>query len=246
MKRIVVATVAFATASVAAFAEVSVTADFATAYVFRGATIVDDLVVQPAIEASGFGLKDECGSIAFGAWGSTAPFDDDYDNLHETDWYLSYTLPELVTNLSVYFTFTEYQYVAPLGEKEVAIGADYSLGEVTVGGSANFMIDDENPLTENQKYFDLFAEVAIEVSEEMDVTVGGLASVMLQGDGNSSLGLDDGFNHYEFNAALSYALNDMWSIGASLAYIGQLDSDVLPDAVYDRGLVAMFSIGCDM
>jgi hypothetical protein len=69
---------------------------------------------------------------------------------------------------------------------------------------------------------------------------------MFQGDGNSTLGLDDGFNQFELDAAYTYALGEMWSLGASLAYIGQLDSNVLTDAAYDKGLVAFFSVGCDM
>ena len=69
---------------------------------------------------------------------------------------------------------------------------------------------------------------------------------MFQSDGNSATGLDDGFNQYELDAVYTYALDEMWSLGASLAYIGQLDSNVLPDSAYDKGLVAFFNVGCEM
>ena len=246
MKKVIAVAVASSLVAMAASADTRVNVDVASAYVYRGVTEVDDLVVQPSIEVSGFGMPEEYGTIAFGAWGSTAPFEDSYDNLHETDWYLTYTLPELVTNLNLYVGFTEYMYPIPLGEKEINLGADYTLGDFVLGASANFMTDDENPLTESQKYFDFFADYALDVSEDVDVSVGGLVSIMLQGDGNSTIGLDDGFNHAELYGAFSYDINDMWDLGASLTYIAQLDSDVLTDAAHDKGLVAMFSIGCDM
>jgi hypothetical protein len=47
-------------------------------------------------------------------------------------------------------------------------------------------------------------------------------------------------------ATYSYELGEMRSLGASLAYIGQLDSNVLTDDAYDKGLVAFFSVGCEM
>ena len=101
-------------------------------------------------------------------------------------------------------------------------------------------------LTENQTYIDFFADYTLEITEQSDVTFGGLIALMFQGDGYSAAGLDDGFNQYELDATYTYALGEMWSLGASLAYIGQLDSNVLPDAFYDKGLVAFFSVGCDM
>jgi len=247
MKKIIVIAMASGLAATIASAGTSVNVDFASAYVFRGATVVDDLVVQPGIEVDGFGLKEECGTIAIGVWGSSAPFEDTYDNLHETDWYAVYTLPELVTNLSLSIGFTEYQYAFGAGEQELNLAAAYALGDqVTVGGSANFMVDDEIAATEDQIYVDLYADYALEVSEDMEASVGALVSVIQQGDGNDSAGLDDGFNHYELYGAFGYALSDLWSIGGSLTYIGQIDSDVLPDSAHDKGLVAMFSIGCSM
>ncbi len=247
MKKVIVTTLASSLVATIASAGTSVTADFASAYVFRGTTVVDDLVVQPGIEVDGFGLKDEYGSIDLGVWGSTAPFWDTYDNLHETDWYAAYTLPEIVSNLNLNIGFTEYQYAGGAGEQEVNLGAAYALCEnISIGGRANFMIDDEVAATESQKYFDMHANYSKQVSEELDVSLGALLGVMVQGDGNASAGLDDGFNQYELSGAFNYALNEMWSVGGALTYIGQIDDNVLTDAAYDRGLVATFSVGCSM
>ena len=232
-----------------AVAGANMTVDIGTAHVFRGATVIDDLVIQPGLEMSGFGMPTNYGAIAVGAWGSTAPFNDDtpsYDSIYETDWYLNYTLPQFVKGLDLYVQYTQYQYSFDLDEKEIGLGVGWEIGDFLLGGSANFMIDDRNPATESQKYFDLFANYALEINEKSEVTFGGLIALMFQGDGNSAAGLDDGFNQYELDAAYTYALTEMWSLGASVAYIGQLDSNVLTDAVYDKGLVGFFTVGCDM
>jgi len=252
MRKVIVTAVASSLVAMVASAATSVNVDFASAYVFRGITVVDDLVVQPGIEVDGFGLREECGSIALGVWGSTAPFEDTYNNLHETDWYISYAFPEMVTNLDLSIGFTEYQYAFGAGEQEINLGAAFAVAtNLTLGGSINFMVDNEIAATEDQIYLDFYGDYAIEVSEDMDVSIGALISFMKQGDGNDADGLDDGLNHFELTGAFTYALGEMWSLGASLAYIGQLDDDVLPDASavrsgHDRELVAMFSLGCDM
>lgn len=249
MKKFIVMTAAVGLVAGSAIAGADLTVDIGTAHIFRGVTVVEDLVVQPGLELNGFGMPTNYGAIAVGAWGSTAPFNDDtpsYDSIYETDWYLNYTLPKFTEALDLYIQYTQYQYSFNLDEKELNFGLGYELGGFVLGGSANFMIDDRNPATESQKYFDFFADYALEINEKSEVTFGGLISLMFQGDGNSAAGLDDGFNHFELDAAYTYALGEMWSLGASLAYIGQLDSNVLPDAWYDKGLVAFFNVGCEM
>ena len=59
-----------ATTSAVPATEVSVTADFASAYVFRGVTFNDEAVFQPAIEATGLGLPEGAGSLTNGVWGN--------------------------------------------------------------------------------------------------------------------------------------------------------------------------------
>ena len=92
MKKVYITIIASGLVAAVASAGTSVNVDFATAYVFRGATVVDELVVQPGVEVDGFGIPAEAGSLALGVWGNAAPFADGYDNLTETDWYLVYTL----------------------------------------------------------------------------------------------------------------------------------------------------------
>jgi len=249
MKKFIVGMVSAGLLTTGVFAEASLTVDFATAHIFRGATITDDLVIQPGMELSGFGMNEKYGVFAAGVWGSTAPFNDDtpsLDSIYETDWYLNYALPQLVEGMDLYIQYTQYQYSFTPDEKELNFGIGYALGDFLLGATANFMIDDRNLLTENQKYFDFFADYEWEINEKSAVNAGGLIALMFQGDGYSAIGLDDGFNHYELDAAYSYAMSEMWSIGATIGYVGQLDSNVLPDAFYDRGLYAMLNLGCEL
>lgn len=249
MKKFITAIAITGLAAGSAVAGAEMTVDIGTAHVFRGATVADDLVVQPGLEMSGFGMSTNYGTIAVGVWGSTAPFNDDtpsLDSIYETDWYLDYVLPQFVDGLDFWVRYTQYQYSFTPDEKEFGLGVDWEIGDFMVGGSANFMVDDRNAATKSQKYFDFFGSYELEINDKSEVTFGGLISLMLQGDGNSAIGLDDGFNHYELDAVYSYALTEMWSLGASVAYIGQLDSNVLPDAFYDKGLVGFLNVGCEM
>ena len=246
MKKVYITIIASGLVAAVASAGTSVNIDFASAYVFRGVTVFDDLVIQPSVEVDGFGMPEEYGTIALGVWGSTAPYSDSYDKLHETDWYLSYTLPELVSNLVLSVGLTEYQYYFPGGQTELNFGAGYALGDFMLGTTLNYITDDATPGggAEKQTYIDFFADYAIEISEDLDVNVGGLIGLIFQGE-NVPL-RDDGFNQYELYGDLIYSINEMWSIGGSLIYIGQIDSDVLLNSDYDKGLVAMFSVGCEM
>jgi hypothetical protein len=252
MKKFIIGMVSAGLLTTGVFAEANLTVDIATAHVFRGTTVVDDLVVMPGMELSGFGMDEKYGIFTLGALGYNAPFNEDTpskDSLYQTDWSLNYGLPQWVENMDLYVQLTTYQYSSQrpkVNETELNLGIGYQLAGFYLGGSANVMVDDKNLASENQKYFDFFADYLFEINEKSEVTVGALLGLMFQGDGNSTSGLDDGFNQYEFDAAYTYALGEMWSMGASLAYIGQLDSNVLSDEAYDRGLVGMFSLGCDL
>lgn len=249
MKKFIIMTAAVGLVASSAIADATLDIDIGTAHVFRGTTVVEDLVVQPSVELNGFGMSTNYGVIALGVWGSTAPFNDDtpsFDSVYETDWYINYALPKFTEDLDLYIKYTQYQYSFSPDEKELGLGAAYDLGGFVLGTSLNFMIDDRNFATEDQTYIDFFADYAMEINEKSEVTFGGLIGLMFQGDGNSAAGLDDGFNQFELDAVYTYQLGEMWNLGASLAYIGQLDSNVLPDYAYDKGLVAFFSVGCDM
>ncbi len=225
-------------------AGVEVTADFASAYVFRGATFNDGFVVQPGIEASGLGLPEEYGSVAVGAWGN---FDvDDYggalegSEFSEIDWYASYSLPSFVDGLDLFVGFTEYTYptAASVADKEANVGLGYEVAGIALGATAFLGVGGG---INGNAYYDLSVSYALEVTEELEVSAG-----VLVGYADPDAG-EAGFNDGVFDLAASYALGGVWSVGASVAYIAQLDDAVLVDVdkggTYDVDVVGMLSLG---
>jgi uncharacterized protein (TIGR02001 family) len=248
MKKIIATTMAAGLVASIATAEVSVTADLASAYVFRGVTLSDKASFQPGIEASGFSLPEEYGAVALGAWGAY-DLDDSYtgamsSTFQETDWYVAYSLPTFVEGVDVSVGFCEYSYGAGSSDEELSLGLGYDLAGIAlsatyyqgVGGNIG-----------TSAYAELGAGYDIEASSNLVVSVGARVGYADPESGS------DGFSDYDVSAGVSYALSDSWGIGASVAYIGQIDDEVLGDAVestgtlgYDVDVVGMLSLSCEM
>jgi len=248
MKKMIVKTAvaAIAVAMVGSASAASVTADFASAYVFRGITFNDEAVFQPGVE-SGLAIPEEYGSVAIGAW---ANYDiGDYggalksSEFSEVDWYASYGLPTLVEGLDLAIGYTEYTYpnAELVSDKEVSFGGGFSVADVALGATAYLGVGGG---AKGTAYFEFTAGYDIEVSEELTASLGASAAYV-DFDGGEN-GLHDG----SLSAGLSYAINDSWSAGVSGTYIAQLDDEVLVDVEddggYDVEFVGMFSLACDM
>ncbi|VGO19882.1 hypothetical protein SCARR_01942 [Pontiella sulfatireligans] len=226
---------------------VSVTMDFASAYVFRGVTFNDGFVIQPGIEAGGFGLPEEYGAVSVGAW---ANYDvDDYDgNLasseaSEIDWYASYSLPTLIDGLDLFVGYCDYTYPNAEGtsDKEANVGLGFDIAGIALGATAYYGI---GGAVSGSAYYEFSAGYDLEITEEFAASLG---ARMAYADPDSG---DDGFSDYDIGLGLSYVLSDVWSVGASVTYIGQMDDDVLPDEDlngtgdfgYDTEVVGMLSL----
>jgi uncharacterized protein (TIGR02001 family) len=223
--------------------EVSVTFDFASAYIFRGTTLNDDAVFQPGIEASGLGMKEAWGSLVIGAWGN---FDfNGYEGgedseFSEVDWYASYSLPTRVDGLDIFVGWCEYTYPSGGGDadKEANVGIGYDLFGVALGATANFMVGGDY---NGQNYYNLSAGYGYALTDELELGAGATAGYLEQGD---DIDGEDGWNEGTLDIGASYAVCDGWSVGASYSYIYQLDDDVLVDGkgAYDLDSVFMFSV----
>ncbi len=90
-----------------------------SAYIFRGATVNDEVNVSPTIEASSEGLT-------VGAWGN---FDTDMEEFTEIDLYVSYDLAlDLPVDVSV--GYTEYTYPTAGAPEDGGAAADRELNAV--------------------------------------------------------------------------------------------------------------------
>lgn len=251
MKKVITTTMVAGLLVGGAMAEVTTTFDFASAYVFRGVTYNDGPVFQPGIEATGLGVPESWGAVTVGAWGNWDI--DDYNGalnsseFSEIDWYASYSLPQFVENLDLFLGYIEYTYPGTFGQadKEVNLGVAYEIAGIGLGYTLNVNVDTR------QKYsYNLFeASYGLDISEALAASVFGSVAYFTTDAPGGTDGLADG----TLGADLSYALGDVWSVGASLTYIAQLDDQVLTDAVivngvpviagYDVDLVGMLSFG---
>jgi hypothetical protein len=230
-------------AGVAGAADVSVSADFASAYVFRGVTLNDGLVMQPGAEISGFPIPEEYGSLAVGTWANYDLEDPDGSaglekhEFSEIDYYISYSLPVSVADLGV--TYTEYTY--PQGgtsDKEIAVSLGKEIGTNGLYASvtANYGLDGA---PEKSWYIQGALDYGMDLSDGLSLSAGVTAAYAVQEAD------EDGFNDATASVGASYALTDNWALNGSVTYIAQLDDAVLTDTEYDTDVVGMIGLSCD-
>ena len=219
-------------AGVASAVDFGASVDFASAYVFRGVTLNNGVVVQPGVEVSGFLLPEEYGSLAVGIWANYDLDDEDGDgsDFSEVDYYVSYTLPIEVLDVSV--GYTEYNYPGGgTADKEVALTLGKELGTNGLYASvtANYGV---GGAVDQSGYIQGALDYEKELSDKFTGSLGVTIAYALIDEGS------DGFSDATASAGLSYALSDNWSLSGGLTYIAQLDEDVLSDAAYDVDVVA--------
>ncbi|MFA7256203.1 MAG: hypothetical protein WC047_01325 [Kiritimatiellales bacterium] len=228
-------------AGVAGAADVSVSADFASAYIFRGVTLNKGLVFQPGAEISGFPIPEQYGSIAIGTWANYDIDDSDgavaKNEFSEIDYYVSYSLPVTIVDLGV--TYTQYTY--PNGgeaDKEIAFSAGKGLGDTGLYASltANYGL---GGAVDNNWYIQGALDYEKDLTEALSMSAGLSVGYALNDAG------EDGFNDAVLSTGLSYALTENWSINGSLNYVAQLDEKVLTDTVYDKSFYATLGVSCD-
>ena len=234
-------------------ADVSATADFASAYIFRGVTLNDGLVFQPSAKISGFPIPKEYGSVAVGTW---ANYDiADYDGakkkneFSEIDYYATYTLPVKVVDLSA--TYTEYTYPnsASTADREVALSVGKAIGKTGLYPSltVNYGLDG---LVQENWYIQGGLDYTKSLTEALTFSSGVKVAYLVNHAGK------DGFNDATAKIGLSYALTKNWAINTSFNYVAQLDDEVLVDTPagepstsgtfgYDMPVYGMLGLSCN-
>ena len=214
---------AFGAAGTAVGAEATAGADVASAYVWRGITFNDGLVVQPYVDvAAGNGF-------AINVWGN---YDiDDYDNtlddneFSEIDLTLSYGFSLDPVDITVGYI----EYLFPNGGEgtsEVFLSAYISLLEgVSAGVDAYYDYD----VVED--YY-ISASLAYDVTLDSGLGLGAGASAGYAGE-DFTIGPDDGLHEYTFSANASFPVTDAVGLSAFVAYTDTFDEDVLPEQDVD-------------
>lgn len=236
MKRMItgVAVAVVMVASAAVGADVGLSLDVASAYVFRGDTFNDGLVAQPGLEVAlpaGFSV---------GVWGNIDL--DDYngslandDQFSEIDVYGSYAVPVEVVDLSIGYCEYTYPTSESVADREISVSVGTAVGPIDLGLGLYYGIDGG---IEKSLYADVSAGTSFELAEGVSLDLGASAGYANPDEGES------GMKEFTFSAGLGYGI-----IGASATYIGQLDDDVLVDVedggTYDAEFVGMLSIAQD-
>ena len=219
--------------------DVSATADFASAYVFRGVTVNDGLVFQPGASISGLPIPAEYGAITVGTWGNydIAENTSGKHELSEVDYYATYVLPVKIVDLSA--TYTEYTYLHGVPtDREIAFTVGKAIGEtglypsLTVNYGLDGGVKEDWYIQGGLGYTKNLTE-AITLSSSLKV------AYMIDDAG------PDGFNDATASVGLAYALTKNWSIKGSLNYVAQLDDKVLTDAEYDKPVYGMLGVACN-
>lgn len=216
-------------------ADVTAAADINSAYVWRGLTFNDGIVVQPSIDiaANGFGLN---------VWGNLDI--DDYDDtldsgeFSEVDLTVSYAFDLGPVAASV--GYIEYMFPAggaSTSEIFVTSGMDIGAG-FSVGLELYYDIDQVDDV-----YATASIGYSLDLNEKLGLELGGLIGYAGEDFAEAYAGgTDGGFFNYVLSASLSYAITDALSAGASLNYTDSMDSDVLPDTAVDTDIYGGVSI----
>jgi len=226
-------------------AEVSLTLDVASAYVFRGVTLNAEPVVQPGLEVSGLPIP-----LTLGVWGNLDIGDDGgalaAGEISEIDLYGSYALP--VEGLDVSLGYTEYTYPGGADDPMVSTNEDSSVSadavsvpadrEVTLGLGLDVPAAPSLAVSyglgggiAGDLYVELGLGHGIEISDDLGLDLSGGVAYLASGD-------VAGFSHYTAGASVGYK-----ALSAGVTYIGRIDDSVLDDEAYRTQVVGTVGVG---
>jgi hypothetical protein len=219
--------------------------DINSAYVWRGQTFNDGIVLQPSIDVAaenGLGIN---------VWGN---YDiDDYDDtlddneFSEIDLTVSYGFT--VGKMDIGVGAIEYTFPAtdPDGDGN-GTGATattelyVSLGMPIVGGlsaavDAYYDIDAYDELS----YATFGLSYAYDITDKLNMEAGGSIAYAGEDFAQAAGGDDGGLYNYTLSLSLGYTITDAWSVAANFTYVDALDDDNLKE-VEDGGLLDTNSI----
>ncbi len=224
-----------ATPAMAASATAAV--DINSAYVWRGQTFNDGMVLQPSIDVAadnGLGIN-VWGNYDIDDYGGTL----DDNEFSEVDLTVSYGFT--VGKLDIGLGAIEYLFPATDADGDgVGTGATattelyVSLGVPIVGGlsaavDAYYDIDAYDELS----YATFGLSYAYDITEKMNLEAGGSIAYAGEEFAQAAGGDDGGLYNYTLSLSLGYTMTDAWSVAANFVYVDALDDDNLKEV--DRG-----------
>lgn len=214
-----------ATAGVAGAINGDVSLKAMSAREFRGITLNDGWVLEPALRLAWSPLEAGVNGFYNLENYDTAVEDGEFV---EVDWDVAYRFPLEALNAAI--RYREYHF--PDGGsawREAVAECEFN---VPLKPDASVAYGLDGALEDT-----LYAEIGIKhpfaIAEELGLTLGARASY-IDPDGGES-----GFSHYKLSATFNYGIAEF-----GVAYIGQIDDEVLPDASVDTEM-GFFNFGYD-
>ncbi|MDP2647240.1 MAG: hypothetical protein Q8P24_20090 [Desulfobacterales bacterium] len=206
-------------------ADAVVSVDTNSAYVWRGITFNDGLVVQPSVAVShkGFGIN-VWGNIDVGDYNDTLKSGE----FSEVDFTLSYGFN--IKGIDVSLGYIEYLFPnGAEGTKEVFGTLGYNIYK-GLSASFGFYYD----VDEIDSYYTNFSlGYNLPIGKKFSLNFGALAGYAGKDFAIAYGGIDGGFYEYTFSVRGNYSITKAFSIYASLLHTESFDKEVLPDQDVD-------------
>jgi len=206
-------------------ADVTTAVDVNSAYVWRGITFNDGVVVQPSVNiaSGGFGLN---------VWGNLDV--DDYDNtldsgeFSEVDLTMSYSVeagPVGLTAGYIEYLFPTTEAGGAEGTREVYLDAKVKpAGGFSIGATSYYDFDEVDDY-----YLNPYLGYGVKMDSGLGVDLRAGAGYAGEDFAKAYGGAESGFFDYNLSMKLSYSINDNVSVSGTLAYADAIDNDVLPE-----------------
>ncbi len=203
-------------------ADVTTAIDVNSAYVWRGITFNDGMVVQPSVDvvAGNFGLN-VWGNLDADDYGDTL----DSGEFSEIDLTLTYAVaagPVGLTLGYIEYLFPTTDVGGGLGTREIFLDASLEPADgVSTGITGYYDIDEVEDY-----YLNVYMGYGMAMDSGLSIDFG--ASAGYAGDDVSADG-EAGFHEYTLTVGAGYEINEMVSVSATLGYTDAIDDDVLPE-----------------
>ena len=232
-------------------ASATATVDFNSAYVWRGITLNDGMVIQPSIDVAaenGLGIN---------VWGNydIGDYDGNVDEnaFSEIDLTVSYGITIGKLDLSagaIHYTFPAVNDANNdgIGEGFLATTELYVSAGMPIAGGLSASADAYYDIDaiDGFSYATLGLSYAYDITDKLNLEAGGAIAyasddfVEFAGTGD-----DGGLYSYTLSLSLGYTITDAWSVAANLSYVDALDDDTLkedPDGPLDTKTVYGVSV----
>jgi len=206
-------------------ADVTAAVDVNSAYVWRGITFNDGVVVQPSVDVTK-------GGFGFNVWGNLDA--DDYDNTLESGEFseIDLTASYGFTVKSVSFTVGYIEYLFPAGgagTREVFGGIGFEpVKGLTTGVDIYWDFDEVEDY-----YMKLNLGYSRAIIDQLSMNFNASAGYAGENMSMAYGGTKDGFYDYNISLGLGYTAATNLNLSGFIAYADSFDDEVLPDQDVD-------------